>query len=87
MRCYHGKDAWGTKMPDVLMRGHHTMGRMPVGTNSFHATMVNPWERPASQMPVPEGTMEGKLPVNSDEPLMSCQPIRWGALEALDGPR
>ena len=35
MRCYHGKDAWGTKMPDVLMRGHHTMGRMPVGTNSF----------------------------------------------------
>ena len=43
MRCYHGKDAWGPKMPDALMRGHHTMGKMPVGTNSCHATMENPW--------------------------------------------
>ena len=67
-----------SQMPDALMKGHHTMGRMPGGTNSCHATMEN-------QMP--EGTMEGKLPVNSDEPLMSCQPIRRGALEALDGPR
>jgi len=65
------------------MRCHH--GKDAWGTSSCHATMVSPWEMPASQML--EGTMEGKLPVNSDEPLMSCQPIRWGALEALDGPR
>ena len=71
---------WDASQPDAWCSDERPPyhGKDAWGTNSCHATMEN-------QMP--EETMEGKLPVNSDEPLMSCQPIRRGALEALDGPR
>ena len=62
-----------SQMPDALMKGHHTMGRMPGGTNSCHATMENPWEMPANQMP--DALMKG----HHGE--MSYQSTQMGALD------